>query len=171
MELPTTERAGLAGRDVEAQFLGRRIEVTNTEEAGRGFRGRGGSGEGGDGEGMGLFEEFFEGERGVAAGVVSGVTGRERRRAAIAAGYAPVSSAVAVSPVAAETDRAFKIHCIPVAGVVDLPERIRAECRRQEGGGLTLPSSFVHDRHVFLVFKREPSPVAGGAPRFSIRST
>lgn len=89
-----------------------------------------------------------------------------RRRPVVTAGHVPVS-AVAVPTVAAETGGVFKIHCLPVADVVDLPARIQAECERQGEGGLSLSSSFVHDGHAFLVFKREPPPSAGESPRFS----
>lgn len=48
----------------------------------------------------------------------------------------------------------FQIQCLPLAGAVEIGERIKQECERRAAGGLRLTSTFQHDGHAFLVFKR-----------------
>jgi hypothetical protein len=48
----------------------------------------------------------------------------------------------------------FKIQCIPLEPADRLPEQMRLECEAQLAAGLRLVSSFSHDGHMFLVFKK-----------------
>lgn|SRR5690606_30428853 len=59
-----------------------------------------------------------------------------------------------VVPRSAEDSPQFKIQCIPLEPAGVLQGSVQAECDSQSAAGLKLVSTFTHDGHVFLVFKR-----------------
>lgn len=49
----------------------------------------------------------------------------------------------------------FRIHCLPLGPTAELSHRVKAECDQHDALGYALVSSFSHDGHAFLIFRRK----------------
>ncbi|HEY0945990.1 MAG TPA: hypothetical protein VGD81_12015 [Opitutaceae bacterium] len=49
----------------------------------------------------------------------------------------------------------FRIQCLPLGPATELSVRVKAECDQLDALGYALVSSFSHDGHAFLIFKRK----------------